>query len=63
MDYQAFVHSRLDSDPILNALMDIEKALTAAWASNPVTESPLGELCALAGAVRTFYEERSHKEL
>ncbi len=61
MDYQAFVHSRLDSDPILHALLNIEQALTKAWANNPVTESPLGELCALAGATRAFYEETRHK--
>ncbi len=52
-----FVHSPTNADPVLRALIDIQSALTKAWSNNQCLDCPIGELAALAGAIRTWYEE------
>jgi len=48
-------------DPILRALMDIERALNDAWRNNRCLTCPIGELTALAAATRQFYQESKRR--
>ena len=49
------------TDPIETRLLDLENAIVTAWKRSE-SDSVLGELAALAAAVRQFYQESQRSE-